>query len=60
MTNVYAINHYVLPNLPHKITSSLWFKVKELYELLPAAAAAILTAIIGLLLLAISIKNYLL
>lgn len=59
MTNVYAINHHVISNVPQKITSSLWFRVNGLYELLPAAAA-ILLVIIGLLLFAISIKSNLL
>ena len=59
MTNAYAINHHVISNVPQKITSSLWFRVNGLYELL-SAAAAILLIIIGLLLFAISIKSYLL
>ena len=59
MTNLYAINHYVITNVSQKITTSLWFRVNGLYELLPAAAA-ILFVIIGLLLFAISIKSYLL
>ena len=59
MTNVYAINHHVISNVPQNITSSLWFRVNGLYELL-SAAAAILLIIIGLLLFAISIKSYLL
>ena len=60
MTNLYAINHYVISNVSEKITTSLWFRINGLYELLPAAAAAILFVIIGLLLFAISIKSYLL
>lgn len=60
MTNLNAINHYVISNVSQKITTSLWFRVNGLYELLTAAAAAILFVIIGLLLFAISIKSYLL
>ena len=59
MTNLNAINHYVISNVSQKITTSPWFRVNGLYELLPAAAA-ILFVIIGLLLFAISIKSYLL
>ena len=60
MTNLNAINHYVISNVSQKITTSLWFRVNGLYEPLTAAAAAILFVIIGLLLFAISIKSYLL